>query len=124
MLTCEDIAAICHTANNVLKTRLGEKPDPAWEEASQDQRQATMIGVGRHLAFSSITPKESHFIWCRSMQDQGWSYGPVKDAEKKTHPLLVPFEKLSPQDQAKDVLFVATVNAMAAYYQPPAPPQE
>ena len=44
--------------------------------------------------------------------DDGWKYGPVKDAEKKEHPCLVPFEQLPKEQQAKDYLFRGAVHAM------------
>jgi hypothetical protein len=45
--------------------------------------------------------------------DAGWVYGEVKDAEKKTHPCLVPFSELPPFQQQKDSLFCGIVDALA-----------
>jgi hypothetical protein len=42
----------------------------------------------------------------------GWVYGEVKDAEKKTHPCLVPFDQLPLFQQKKDKLFCAIVDAL------------
>jgi hypothetical protein len=42
----------------------------------------------------------------------GWEYGPVKDAEAKRHPCLVPFNQLPREQQAKDYIFRAVVHAL------------
>lgn len=47
------------------------------------------------------------------MRADGWTYGEVKDAERKTHPTLVPFGDLPAGQQQKDRLFVAIVAALA-----------
>jgi hypothetical protein len=53
----------------------------------------------------------------------GWTYGPVKDAAARTHPLLVPFAQMPAEAQAKDRLFIAVVRALAlrALYVPAIP---
>jgi hypothetical protein len=35
----------------------------------------------------------------------GWQYGPVKDALLLTHPCLVDYDKLPPEQRVKDSLF-------------------
>ena len=44
--------------------------------------------------------------------NDGWVYGEVKDAEKKTHPCIVPFEELPEFQQKKDALFCAIVDSL------------
>jgi hypothetical protein len=44
----------------------------------------------------------SHDIWMKSKTDAGWVYGKIKDATKKTHPLLVEWDKLPEEEQQKD----------------------
>jgi len=39
-----------------------------------------------------------HFLWKEEREQAGWRYGPVKDAEKKTNPLLVDYTKLTDED--------------------------
>ena len=43
-----------------------------------------------------------HMRWCRFHYLRNWSYGPKKNADKRQHHLLVDFEALSEEDQAKD----------------------
>lgn len=50
------------------------------------------------------TPKDSHDSWCEQKLADGWQYGEVKDADKKEHPCLVPYELLTVEQRAKDYL--------------------
>ena len=50
--------------------------------------------------------------WTQNKINDGWTYGPIKDAVNKTHPCLVPFNQLEPAQQAKDFIFKAVVNAL------------
>jgi hypothetical protein len=52
-------------------------------------------------------PAELHADWVRAYEAMGWVYGPVRDAEAKTHPDMVPFDQLEPREQAKDAVFIA-----------------
>ena len=47
--------------------------------------------------------KLSHEIWMKSKKDAGWVYGKKKDADKKTHPLLVDWDKLPKAEKQKDI---------------------
>jgi hypothetical protein len=54
----------------------------------------------------------------------GWVYGTAKDAEKKTHPCMVPYDKLPLAQRRKDALFQAAVRARAdrhTWRRPPSP---
>lgn len=61
-----------------------------------------MIGPDRKSG-----PAELHDDWVRAYEAMGWTYGPVRDTEAKTHPDMVPFDELEPREQAKDAVFVA-----------------
>jgi len=65
-----------------------------------------------HLDNPDATPALSHESWLKEKSDSGWKFGPVKDAEKKEHPCMVPFEALPPEQQMKDILFAAIVRAL------------
>ena len=43
-----------------------------------------------------------HARWCRFHYLNGWQYGERRDNEKRLHPLLVPFDRLSLPEQEKD----------------------
>lgn len=48
----------------------------------------------------------------KAKEEDGWVYGPEKDAEKKVHPCMVPYDQLPKEQRMKDVLFGAVVRAM------------
>jgi len=111
-LTTEQIAQVCHEANRALQL-IGDdaQPSPAWDEAPQWQRDSAIAGV--EAALDGTTPEQQHNTWCNDRLAAGWTHGPVKDAEAKTHPCLVPYHELPAIQQAKDHVFVAIVGALS-----------
>lgn len=43
-----------------------------------------------------------HEVWAQTRISQGWSYGPVRDDERKQHPCLVPYEDLPESEKVYD----------------------
>ena len=43
----------------------------------------------------------------------GWVHGPVKDADAKTHPMMIPYEDLPDFEKRKDVLVRAIAIGMS-----------
>lgn len=106
------IAQVCHEANRAFCAAIGDNSQLAWHEAPEWQRQATISGVRFHLANPSASDAATHEKWLLDKQKDGWRYGPVKDPDKKEHPSYVPFDRLPPDEQAKDRLFRAVVHAL------------
>ena len=46
--------------------------------------------------------KNVHEVWAQSRLSQGWTFGPERDDNLKTHPSLIPYEKLSEQEKQYD----------------------
>ncbi|MGI5293166.1 RyR domain-containing protein [Nonomuraea polychroma] len=106
------VAQVCHEANRVLQIAAGEEPLPHWDDAPEWQRDSAAEGVMRALA--GATPQALHEEWCKTKLAAGWTYGPVKDGDAKTHPCLVSYEALPEAQRIKDHMFHAIVRAMAA----------
>lgn len=87
------IAIVCHEANRAWCFVNGDETQKAWGDAEEWQRESAVDGV----LFKIDNPG-----------------GEIKDAIKKTHPCLVPFESLPNFQQKKDALFCAIVEALRA----------
>lgn len=114
----EDIASIAHEANRQLCAVLGDPVQPPWEEAPDWQRASAVQGVLNVIQNPGLTPEDSHNSWLAEKTRDGWRYGPVKDPVKKTHPCYRPYGELPPEQQRKDHLFIAVVQAMHARLAP------
>lgn len=110
-----DIAMIAHEANRAYCQQIGDNSQKSWEEAEQWQRDSAIKGVDYHLANPDATPENSHESWMKEKEETGWTYGPVKDPEKKEHPCFVPYNELPVEQQAKDYLFRGIVHALAPF---------
>lgn len=43
-----------------------------------------------------------HEVWAQQRFQQGWSYGPERNDQKKEHPNLVPYNQLTEEDKDYD----------------------
>ena len=107
------IAQVCHEVNRAYCQALGDHSQPLWLDAPAWQRESAELGVKLHLGDRSLSPSQSHESWLAQKVADGWVYGPVKDAERKQHPCVVPFEQLPKEQQAKDYIFQAVVHALS-----------
>ncbi len=111
MLTVMEIARICHEANRALQVALNDPAIPVcqeWDHEDDGVRDSAIKGVVFHLG-QEVTPRESHESWMRAKMEDGWVYGERKNLEAKSHPCLVPYDDLKPQDRVKDELFSSIV---------------
>ncbi len=46
--------------------------------------------------------KNVHEVWAQSRMSQGWTWGPQRSDELKTHPCLVPYEELPEVEKQYD----------------------
>lgn len=109
----EDIAKICHEVNREFCFYLGDLSQVAWDEAPVWQKESAINGVKFALANPHVTPEELHDEWMSCKAADGWVYGPVKNAESKTHPCMVPYNELPPAQHEKDRLFKVVVLSCA-----------
>ena len=107
----EQVAEVAHEVNRAYCQALGDASQPSWDDAPEWQRASARMGVDLHT-MGDFGPEASHISWMNQKLEEGWKYGPVKNPEAKEHPCLVAFDKLPPEQQAKDFLFRAVVHAM------------
>lgn len=111
-MAIEMIASVCHEANRGYCKSLGDDSQPSWDDAPDWQKESACNGVRFHLANPDAGPSGSHENWLSVKKAEGWRYGPVKDAEAKTHPCFVDYAMLPAEQKAKDYIFTAIVHAM------------
>ena len=70
--------------------------DPQPIDTSDVKLDADITALGEQIAANT------HDVWARGKLDEGWTYADTLDRDKKTHPLLVPYEELSESDKDYD----------------------
>lgn len=111
-----EIARVCHEVSRAICEAGRDASQKPWHEAEQWQRDRSIKGVSFVIAHPDGTPTDQHAAWCRYKIADGWKYGPVEDAEAKTHPYLVPYDDLPFEQRVKDHAFRAVVRAMSRFH--------
>ena len=113
----ERISRQCHEANALILCTFEHQEYIPWESISQDLKDNTTNSIYEAIRWmhsgNILTPAAIHNFWMDHKKSQGWKYGSTKCAVHKTHPLLVPYEELSPVDQFKDINFINIINNFA-----------
>lgn len=107
-----ELARVCHEVNRAYCQALGDNSQLAWEEAPEWQRESALAGVNFTIDNPEAPATANHDSWLEHKLADGWQYGAVKDAEKKTHPCIVPYEELPVEQRAKDHIFRAIVRSL------------
>jgi hypothetical protein len=108
----ERIAWTAHEANRAVQAQNGDDmPSLPWICEPRSLRRTAVAGVRRVL--TGLTPEQNHEHWLADKLAQGWSYGNIKDPEKKTHPCMVPWADLPASEKRKARLFHAIVLALS-----------
>lgn len=108
----EAVARVCHEANRAWCEANGDMSQKPWDQAEQWQRDSAIKGVKFRQDNPDAPDSAQHDAWCADKLAGGWVFGEEKDAAKKTHPCLVPFEQLPFVQRAKDALFCAVVDSL------------
>lgn len=111
-MTIEKIAQVAHEINKAYCESIGDNSQPSWEDAPEWQKSSAKVGVVFHLSNPDATPSASHESWLKQKTEEGWKYGPVKDADKKEHPCFVPYNQLPKEQQSKDFLFLQVIHSL------------
>lgn len=110
-------AQIAHEANRAFSLQNGDASQPCWADAPEHVKQSAINGVMAIDRYPNMTPAESHANWMTHKQNEGWTYGPSKDEEKKTHPYMVPYANLPEAARLKDLVFGTAARAALATYE-------
>lgn len=105
------IALICHETNKAFCDSIGDSTQQHWYQAKEWQRQSAIKGVEFAINNPGAPASAQHEAWMRDKEADGWTWGPVKDAAKKEHPCLVPYDELPREQRIKDHLFRGVVKA-------------
>lgn len=114
-MTKEQVAQVAHEINLAYCEAIGDLTQVSWEKAPDWQKESAIKGVDFHLSNPDASPSASHESWLKQKEEDGWKYGPIKDAVKKEHPCYVPFSELPVQQQAKDFLFRQVVHSLEKF---------
>lgn len=109
------IARVCHQVNKAYCEAIGDFSQTNWEDADNWQKLSAVNGVRFQLENPTAPPSTSHDSWLKQKQEEGWKYGPIKDAEKKEHPCCVPYKQLPIEQKVKDYLFKAVVKEVSQF---------
>jgi hypothetical protein len=108
----EDIARVTHEANRAYCVAIGDMSQLPWNDSPDWQKSSAINGVKTRIANPAAPASASHESWLAEKAAAGWQYGPVKDADAKTHPCFVPYDELPVEQKTKDVLFCAVCSAL------------
>jgi hypothetical protein len=106
----ETCAHAAHEANRAWCLAHGDASQLPWDAAPDWAKLSALEGV-RGVLWGN-TPRESHAAWLAHKAAAGWTWGPVKDPERKQHPCMVPYDDLPPEQRAKDAIFVGVVRTL------------
>ncbi len=119
----EGIAAVCHEANRTYsRFWLADDSQLPWDSAPDWQRDGVKAGVRDALEkanmlslYASADAEDRHNSWMEARLRDGWRYAPLKNPVEKTHPCLLPYRSLPPEERRKDVLFGAICSALTPF---------
>jgi len=78
----------------------------SWGQRDPEFRRNMIRAVSDQCGANRLySPAALHDKWVRAYKRMGWKYGPVRSQEDKTHPDMVPFDKLGRKEQEKDWVF-------------------
>lgn len=100
----DKIARLCHEVNRIYCKSIGDFSHKSWEETPEELQNSVKAGVVNNL-LKDLNPRQSHEEWVKYRSERGWVYGKEKDLEKKTHPRMVDYEDLPPEQKTKDEFF-------------------
>lgn len=99
-LTDEDLARVCHEAHVALRVGLNDSATDVRFDALPQERKDLVTNEVR-LIRAGRSPAEVHGTWVEWMKEHDWEWGEERDPVRKTHPDMVSYEELPPEEKAK-----------------------
>jgi len=63
----------------------------------------TKVEISKELQDAlEVVSKNIHEVWAKQKMDDGWTYAPETDEDKKTHRCITEYENLTEQDKQYD----------------------
>ncbi len=105
-------ARVAREAIRAYQHAIGDQVSTDWEQADQWQRESAQTAV--RLVRAGTTPAELHGAWVADRRHRGWRHPSEPEATTApcVHRNLTPYDSLPPDQQAKDRLFIAVVQAL------------
>lgn len=64
------------------------------------------------------SPEKVHEDWVKAYEAMGWTWGPQRSLEKRTHPDMVPYSQLGQEEQDKDSVFIGLCEIARKWVRP------
>lgn len=108
----EAAATAAYEVVRVCERALSGKSMLGWEALSARKKSNFRSWV--RLALYGVSAEEAHGQWLGRKVEQGWTFGLVKDRQKKTHPLLVTFDELPKKHKCRKKLFMVVAREVGS----------
>jgi hypothetical protein len=105
-LSDEQVARICYMLQYEIQLAMGD-PMPHWDDLPDWMIKGWTDSVRRFEL--GHTPEKMHDSWCDFMAENGWRYGPERNGEERTHPMMKPLHQLDKVLIAKSHLVQQTI---------------
>ena len=85
-----------HQITTVMNNQTSNNYTPTPVDTSNIQLPEELIALADDIS------KNVHEVWAQNRIKEGWTYGPVRDDQKRQTPCLVPYDQLPEKEKAYD----------------------
>lgn len=109
-----NVAAADHMSTK-LRILAGKLADGGPAPTDTDNFETAMKNFQDGTIPRDLCRRIEHERWMRFHSLYGWTYGSVRDNARRRHPLMVPFEDLTPKEQALDDISWELIETLMIY---------
>jgi len=99
------IAKTAHAAHRAFCINVEQSKQPTWPETTQSHKLTVYNSIKKILSGELRSPQEAHENFVNMKLEGGWVWAPVHNVELKHNPRLTAFDKLTPANIFKDIMF-------------------